>query len=80
MNHNDDYDTPQRIVITIDLPGYLATHTIAAAALQSVLGHLEIRRNPPHPHQPRNHRTTDTPSMTTDTPQHPTPHHQHQTS
>jgi hypothetical protein len=44
MNHPDTHDFCElalRITITIDLPGYLGTDTIATAALLNVLTHLE---------------------------------------
>jgi hypothetical protein len=42
MNHDDDdFDYRQRIVITVDIPGFLGTDTIATAALLNVLTHLE---------------------------------------
>jgi len=40
-NHDDDDDARQRIMITVDIPSFLGTDTIAAAALLNVLNHLE---------------------------------------
>jgi hypothetical protein len=40
-DHDDFCDLPLRITITLDLPGYLGTDTIAAGALLNVLTHLE---------------------------------------
>jgi hypothetical protein len=40
-DHDDDFDYLQRIVITLDIPGFFGTDTIATAALLTVLTHLE---------------------------------------
>ncbi len=41
MNPNDDDDFPQRITITLDIPGYHGTDLVAIHALLNVLNHLE---------------------------------------
>ena len=40
-DHDDDFDYLQRIVITLDIPGFRGTDIIATAALLNVLSHLE---------------------------------------